>query len=1088
MDVMNLFGRTPLKDGTKLICRNGDVYTICGEPIGAGGYSIVYSVKKQGESSFLAVKECYPLDKQYRKMEFVRENGVVKSLSEEGDVYLKELAIQMRKEKEYSQVIFNYSLCVVKMQQQLCVEQILSETECFSGEKAVFFLMDDIRMKSVSLHRLLEECKREPADGHAFRFGGLPPVHITARIISEILSSVNKIHTMKYDGANGYLHGDIQEYNIFFQDADLDHGELGISCLLDLGCMKSICDDGYTEPAAIEQLGGAPGYIPPEMLFGEGRVRLGVQADIYSVGRLFLYLLTGTQYIDRGRDRIYYDASLRKLSPAEGERIGCRRTGRLAVNKILAKALAFDPEERYPSALSMKQDMEALCELTAPRKYSLPSNLPGLPTFKGRVCELEKIDELFSESREGMPVWLYGVGGIGKTELAIRYGTLTKKRDDREVFRVIFKKTLMDTIASLQFIGDDCEIQDKKQRFSHNLNIMDRYFRDALLIIDDLEIGKGGMEKFLKSQAYQSLIRRSFRVLFTTRYDVGYLGLASLEVGRMSEQELCEVVNEFYPVRGKKTIVKKLIHEVGFHTLTVELVARTLAAEQGTLSPEELLECLLSNALKQKKTAKVLSNRNRKYDNRQLYGHIRILFRLNRLKDKDKITLAHAVFFPAEGLDQRMYETACEPENIVSLKEVLIPRGWIIHTTDHNLVMHPLLAEICKKELETYITESYYAELLNRMIQGINLETGEEYRSFFGVASYLLHVGSWFRISMVCHWAGIFYLKCFVSVKAKEALKQALKYVPNDDAYQSAVIYKDLCDAYYMEGKGKTARLYGRKAIKILTESFPDKKPELASANNNLGMAYGILGNLKKKLRYHEKAIAICREGSMVKGIDYAIFCNNMGSAYTQIYDYADALPYYENAVQICKEIYGENHPWMAVFYNNLGDCYNRLNQHVQAYRYLTETVRIGEQLLSPMHKILIAAYLNLAVLLSKWSLWKDFDAGRGMEEACKYARKAMYRVENQKFQDRILLADCYSIYGYLQYCQSDYSLARAYAEKALRIREELLPGGHINLLTDYHNMSLYCSCLGMDNSAEEYREKEIQIKVINRILQPEKC
>ena len=174
---MDLFGRIPLRDGTKLVTHNGDTFIISGDPIGAGGYSIVYSAIKQGEHSLYAIKECYPVNKPYHQMDFCRQGGTVASSSSAGGEYLQTLSLQMKKEKEFSQVIFNHTLCVVKMQEQLSIEKIDIDGETFSGEDGIFFLMDDIRMKSIPLHDLLKECHDKLAGNSGFPYRWSPDIH-----------------------------------------------------------------------------------------------------------------------------------------------------------------------------------------------------------------------------------------------------------------------------------------------------------------------------------------------------------------------------------------------------------------------------------------------------------------------------------------------------------------------------------------------------------------------------------------------------------------------------------------------------------------------------------------------------------------------------------------------------------------------------------------------------------------------------------------------------------------------------------------------------------------------------------------------
>ncbi len=1074
---MDLFARTPLRDGTKLVTHNGDTFIISGDPIGAGGYSIVYSAQKQGEHSLYAVKECYPVNKHYHQTDFCRKGGTVTSSSSAGREYLKNLSRQMNKEKEFSQVIFNHTLCVVKMQEQLSIEQIIIDEEVFSGEKGIFFLMDDIRMKSIPLHDLLKECHDKLAGKAEFRYKWTPDIHFFARLISEILNGIGKIHSVHHDSSAGYLHGDIQENNIFFQDADLEAGDIGIACFLDLGCMRPLLEDGYTDWIDIESLSSTPGYTPPEMLFGEDRMRIGLQADIYSLGRLFLYMMTGKQYLERGKDRVYYDISLQRISPSEGKRIGCRGKALQLVNDILSKALAFDPKDRYSSAGLMKKDIDELCKVTSPPRYSLPPNLPGIASFAGREEELAAIDDLFEGDSGAGPVWLYGIGGIGKTELAIRYGNLIRKRDDRKVFRIVYKKSMLETIASIRFTGDEYNEKDVRQRFDHNLSLMEDYFKDALFIFDDVKIGKSGIESFLRGEGYQKLIKQSFRVLFTTRYNLSCLGMTSYEVKELGEPELLDIVNTFYPVQGRIRAIRRLIREVRHHTLTVELIARTLSAEKDRISPDELLSIVSGSKLKSEKTARVMSNKDRNYDYRNIYGHIRALFKLNRLDKADRITLVHALFFPEEGFSKTMFETIETPEHISSLNKVLIPRGWVTCRTDGNLTLHPVLADFCRKELDTYITEPNYAGFINALVKRFGQDLGEDYLSFFEMAGYLQGAGNWFRNSIVCRWAGIIYINTGLISMARKAFTDSLKCTPDSDNYQLAGIYRDLSDVYSRFGDGKTARLYGRKAVNLWTEHYPDQKEELIAAYDVLGRAYTGLGNTKKALCYFQGALKLAEDIKQINSSSYALCCQDIGKIYLKNDKTTEALSYFRKAEAIFKRIYGNEHPRLVYVYIDEAACFEKRQQYAAELHCLRQSLEISDKYLPPDHGVRVSIHLQLASLFSKWNLRGQSNTRHEINEAFRQVMRALKYAEGMLYQDKLMLISCYRVYGYLYGRQEQYSLAKEYTERSVRLHESIPDRDMDALITDYSNLALYCSALGMADLAAVYRNKEAAAK-----------
>ncbi|MCI8530707.1 MAG: tetratricopeptide repeat protein [Lachnospiraceae bacterium] len=1080
-------GREPLPSGSKLICRNGDIYTIVGEPIGAGGSSIVYSAYQEGEDSQLAIKECYPVNGAYQRGAlFYRKNGVVHTDTEEGKRHLQMLANRMCEEKAYSQKIYNRTICVVKMIRRLEVAMIQLGDGNDKGEEknkaeecaveGIFFLMDDIRWKSVSLPGIMEECQKEYAKGNLLRRGGLPSIHITAKVISEILSALHRIHTDQDLG--GYLHGDIQENNIFFQNADLAQGSIGIACMLDLGCMQKLEEDGKTGVLDTTGLYGTPGYTSPEILFGGKDVRLGVQADIYSLGRLFLYMLTGQQYPQEGRDPVYYDSSLQRLLPSEGDKIGCSREVRKFVNQILERALDFQPENRYDSAAKMKRDMERLCEMTAPAKYHMAPNLPSLPTFTGRSRELEQLDELLTQGQN--PIWIYGFGGMGKSELAIQFGLGQKKRGGKEVYRIMFQKSLTDTICEIRFIGGEAEENmPRDKRYRRNMDILSSCFKDCILIIDNMDEGQvieamqsketeefqnHGIGNILRDKAYQELIRQPFTVLFTTRYDLGAMGMAAVEVGPLAENEILEMMLLFYPGEEQKTVLKKIIHETGFHTLAAELVARTLQADRGTLTPEQLLLYLKEHRLKQYQMPQVISNRDREYRQETIYCHIQNLYKISSLGEAAKLALAHLLFLAPEGMERNLYLDCEDDKTGAGLTECLLPRGWVSCSLEGKLSVHPLIQELCMQELHGFLQREYFSDFLMRIKERCDRDNGEDYHSFFGLAGYLARTGNWFCDSSISRLGGEIFLRCRSGSRAQEILQNALEQCPEQDELEQSILYCDLCYTSSLVGNGAQACQYGMKAMEIRERFFSSESEEMALVFNNMGMAYELMGDYAKMLEYYQKALSVRKHLYKEDRVELAISNNNVGSAYEANGNLVQAISYYEEAVRLCRKIYQKVHPNLAIFCNNAGNCSMRLGDYSKGYQYLSEALEISRTLLPANHYTLIAIFLNMANLLEQRG-----DVGQGVE----YVEEAVRRSESIEPTDWLLLAHSYYNYSYFLDRMGAYPLAVEYGERALEIRRRFFAEDHPALKDLYYNLKCLCIRMGETQRAAYYERKE---------------
>ena len=118
-------------------------------------------------------------------------------------------------------------------------------------------------------------------------------------VIRQVLLALREIHLGKY------AHLDIQAGNIFVTGDWRDQSLT--SFLIDFGSARRLLEDGRCAPVGKDPIFSSLGYRAPEItriLTGENReFRLGKEADLYSVGYLLLYLLTGTCYSDELLER-----------------------------------------------------------------------------------------------------------------------------------------------------------------------------------------------------------------------------------------------------------------------------------------------------------------------------------------------------------------------------------------------------------------------------------------------------------------------------------------------------------------------------------------------------------------------------------------------------------------------------------------------------------------------------------------------------------------------------------------------------------------------------------------------------------------
>ena len=157
---------------------------------------------------------------------------------------------------------------------------------------------------------------------------GALPVEKAVDYISQVLEAISYAHQ------KGVIHRDIKPGNIILT-AD------GIVKLLDFGIAKSKATPALT--AAGSALGSAY-YMSPEQVRGGS---LDGRSDLYSVGITLYEMVTGQRPIRGDTDYSIMDGHLHQL-PASAASVNPAVPP--ALSKIIAKALAKDPADRFQTA------------------------------------------------------------------------------------------------------------------------------------------------------------------------------------------------------------------------------------------------------------------------------------------------------------------------------------------------------------------------------------------------------------------------------------------------------------------------------------------------------------------------------------------------------------------------------------------------------------------------------------------------------------------------------------------------------------------------------------------------------------------
>jgi serine/threonine-protein kinase len=169
-------------------------------------------------------------------------------------------------------------------------------------------------------------------------------VGLTIHIVRQVVRALGAAH------ARGIVHRDVKPENVFL----VGDGRSPLVKVLDFGISKvEGPEGGGSTLTRTGMIMGTPGYMPPEQARGS---RVDHRADIYGVGAMLYRALTGQLPFDSEDPAETLGAVLtqepprpRSLEPSIPE----------PLELVIERAMAKDPEERYPSMAELDADLEA---------------------------------------------------------------------------------------------------------------------------------------------------------------------------------------------------------------------------------------------------------------------------------------------------------------------------------------------------------------------------------------------------------------------------------------------------------------------------------------------------------------------------------------------------------------------------------------------------------------------------------------------------------------------------------------------------------------------------------------------------------
>lgn len=463
-----------------------------------------------------------------------------------------------------------------------------------------------------------------------------------------------------------------------------------------------------TAPISGNRYIGTKGYSPWERwhINNEQPFTLSTSSDLYSIARVFLFMITGDNFSRKGYDvitheNIYCDILTNTDDCNDTECINIAITTAKNKRKLMQYSeYAFEIVEKiirgFLSNNENKREsidvfinyLEEL-ERRLDHNYYLSQVLPqrfNNNRFIGRQDELERLNKMIAENDV---VFVSGIGGIGKTELVsqyaatfeglVIYGFYETYYDDTNT-NIGLKNYIMNIPISEKNIRS-LALDEDKNTYQNRYNILKNLSRkDVLFIVDNYNTED---DSYLKD-----LISLGYKIVFTTKNDYEKYGYAQLNLTELSEDDCVEIYRNGCE-NIENDICKLIVRKLKYHTESIVLISAQQKYEH--LSGLEMLN-RLEKGLNSIGTSKIAYRKNGiLYNDNNAYALIRKIFDMSDFS-KEEIHLLRCVsLFGDAGVEIKKILELCNIDNMNIINKMGELR-WLSKNSDRAYIK-PIIKE-----------------------------------------------------------------------------------------------------------------------------------------------------------------------------------------------------------------------------------------------------------------------------------------------------------------------------------------------------------------------------------------------------------
>ncbi len=413
-----------------------------------------------------------------------------------------------------------------------------------------------------------------------------------------------------------------------------------------------------------------------------------------------------------------------------------------------------------------------------------------------RKKDLKFLSDMLEKSKN--VVLVNGMGGIGKTTLAIAYLDHCKDQYDHIAWLEQlgqFSDIVLTNKLLLKNLGIQSLSGEPEQDTCYVLNQLANLKGNCLLVIDNADD---------RIKPYRDHLPRDWHVLITSRQELGFKNRYDLSF--LDVESAMELFYIHYDHTQNDALVKEIIEAVDFHTLTIELLARTAYRKRRTLPLDKLWELVKMKGIKLEKIINVSTTHSHQKSIEKIFPYLCSVFEVQDLPENEILLLKQLACLPPifhSFEDLSSWLQLKDDDKIEKLEDMLLrlkEKGWLVSGKKADAYkIHRIIQEVISEQLE--IREADVSTLLDTF----------KALTSHNPAKNPVDQFQWLPFGT-----------------------QLLSVIKKDKSKEIGGLSNNIGLLYQAQGQYEPALEFFQKAIAICSESLGDQHPNTQTIKNNL--------------------------------------------------------------------------------------------------------------------------------------------------------------------------------------------------------------------------------------------------------------